>query len=215
MQAAMYLNSTDIIGSDPYVIPKSQVSGVGQATKTINNIINESRPVWMVIQAHNIGNYKFIPDPQNYRSPTFDEMRSMSWQSICNGANGLIYYSYFDLKSNPDVSFDIQWNNLKRIADEIDKVSPVLLSTNTNDNIKVEGTNGVNTWFNRMAKEYNNKIYVFVVNNGSTDGEIKVSFPVSIRTINLWDNNSLNLKNDNSQFIDTLKSFDLKIYVLE
>ena len=128
-QADLYLNSTDVIGSDPYVVPNSQLYKVGEAAQTIARKTDNSRPVWMVIQAHNLGNYKeFIPNPQDYRTPTYDEMRSMSWQAICEGADGLIYYSYFDIKRNPDVPFDAQWMNLKRIAAEIDTVSEILLS---------------------------------------------------------------------------------------
>jgi hypothetical protein len=56
-----------------------------------------------------------------HRSPTAQEMRSMSWQCIAEGATGLVYYSWFDLRKSPDVPFAEQWAHLREIIAEIDK----------------------------------------------------------------------------------------------
>ncbi len=215
-QADLYLNSTDIIGSDPYVVPNSQLFKVGNAVKTITKEVQNSRPVWMVIQAHNIGNYReFIPNPKDYRTPTYDEMRSMSWQAICNGADGLIYYSYFDIKRNPDVPFDKQWKNLESIVKEIDDFSPILLSAKQNDSILVEGVNGDNSWFNWTTREYKNQLYIFVVNNGKSEGNIKIKIPGIFKKITILNYPSTPLNISDSQVTDELKNLDLKIYLAE
>ncbi len=215
-QAAFYINSSDIIGSDPYVVPKAPLYKVGEATKIINQKIDNSRPVWMVIQAHNLGNYKeLISDPQNYRSPTFDEMRNLAWQAICEGASGLIFYSYFDLKQNADVPFDTQWSNLKKIAEEIYNVSDVLLSTEKTDTVKIEGANNDNSWFNWIAKNYNKHLYIFIVDNGKAAGKIKITIPRKYTNVHMLNAPAEKLSITNSEFSDSIGNLELKVYVAE
>eukprot|EP01051_Picozoa_sp_SAG22_P010273 SAG22_NODE_913_length_6527_cov_2.919726_6_plen_182_part_00 len=52
----------------------------------------------------------------------------MAWQAICRGANGIVFYSFFDIKRNDDVPFAKQWTVLSAVAEEIDSYAPVLLS---------------------------------------------------------------------------------------
>ena len=52
----------------------------------------------------------------------------MAWQAVCRGANGIVYYSYFDIKRNDDVPFETQWGILSAVAAELDSYAPVLLS---------------------------------------------------------------------------------------
>ncbi len=215
-QTNLYLNSTDIIGTDPYVVPKLALLHVGMHTVTVKKKLNNSRPVWMVIQAHNIGNYiKFIPNPEEYRSPDYDEMRSMSWQAICEGANGLIFYSFFDLKRNADVPFDEQWSDLKKIAAEIDMFSDILLSTDRIENVKVEGVNSDDKWFSWRAIKYLSYLYIFVINNGESEGEIKIQVPANYSKVQLMKDPLQNIRVTNSEFKDTLQYLNLKIYRVE
>ncbi len=216
VQSELYLNSTDIIGSDPYVVPNLPLDKVGEATLTISRKVDNSRPVWMVIQAHNIGNYgEFIPNPQDYRAPTYDEMRSMSWQAICEGADGLIYYSYFDLKRNPDVPFEVQWSNLKRIAGEIDTFSNVLLSVEKTDSIRVNSSRGDNSWFDWTVRNYDEQFYIFVVTNGKNEGEITFTIPGKYTNVNQINGTMKRIELKDSEFTDTFRNLDLKIYQAE
>jgi hypothetical protein len=213
-QADLYLSSTDIIGSDPYVIPKSQLYKVGEATADVRKA-DESRPVWMVIQAHNIGNYLKFPDQGGYRSPSYDEMRSMSWQAICEGADGLIYYSYFDLKRNPDIPFAVQWENLKRITAEIDTVSGILLSDENKDTVNLISSGNNHSWYSWTSRNYKNKLYIFVVNNGKGEGEIKCTVPGKYKSVQIINDPTKHLTLSGSQFTDTIKNLEVKIYELE
>ncbi len=215
-QTDFYLNSTDVIGSDPYVVPNLPLFKVGEAAKTVAQLTEYSRPVWMVIQSHNTGNYReFIPNTQDYRTPTYNEMRSMSWQAITEGAEGLIYYSYFDLKRNPDVPFDIQWSNLKKITAEIDSFSDVLLSPDKPDTIQVRPIGENNTWFNWTTRNYGSRLYIFVVNNGQSEGRLEFSVPGKYKTVTRLNENPGVLALNNSKFIDTLGNEDVKIYKAE
>ena len=215
-QTDLYMNSTDIIGSDPYVIPNLKIYMVGEAVETIAKKTNDSQPVWMVIQAHNIGNYKeFIPNPQDYRSPTFDEIRCMSWQAICKGAGGLIYYSYFDLKRNTDIPFETQWSNLKNIVSEIYSFSDVLLSEENYDNVQVSNSSGDISWLDWTTKNYSNKLYIFAVNNGKGEGEISFLLPSKYKTLQQVNGIIKKFSLKDSQFTDSFGNLEVKIYKAE
>jgi hypothetical protein len=60
-------------------------------------------------------------------------MRSMAWQCIAAGANGLVFYSWFDLwrmDKDPDVPqpFAGRWQDVAQMAAEIKGLFPVLLA---------------------------------------------------------------------------------------
>ena len=214
-QSGLYMNSTDIIGSDPYVIPNRKINLVGEAVQTIEKKTYSSQPVWMVIQAHNMGNYtEFIPNPQDYRSPTYEEMRCMSWQAICEGADGLLYYSFFDLKRNKDVPFETQWTNLKRIASEIYSYSEVLLSEEKSDSIIVKES-GDSSRLDWTTRKYNNKLYIFVVNTDSSISDAEFILPAKYKSVKVSGNSADKLSLENSGFKDSLGGLELKIYKAE
>jgi hypothetical protein len=77
----------------------------------------------MVPQAHNLACYDLPGVP-----PTRDEMRSMAWQCIAGGANGLVFYSYFDLQRDPAATFTERWNDLKAVGQEIKNLESMLLA---------------------------------------------------------------------------------------
>jgi hypothetical protein len=52
----------------------------------------------------------------------------MVWQAIANGANGIVFYSYFDIQRNADVPFDVQWGRLLDVATEVKLFAPIVLS---------------------------------------------------------------------------------------
>ena len=116
-----YIRTFDVIGSDPYPIGRQPgVHGGGVDQSRPFRQVESARPMWQVPQAHNWGNYEEA-DKKKGRTPSYAEKRSMAWQCICEGATGLVFYSWFDVKRNPDVPFETQWQDLKRIAAEIDR----------------------------------------------------------------------------------------------
>ena len=61
--------------------------------------------------------------------PTVDEMRSMSWQCIASGANGLIYYSFTAIqKQTHGLPFAKAWADICKVGEEVRRYIPVLLS---------------------------------------------------------------------------------------
>ena len=128
-EVAAYLNTFDVIGTDPYPIGRGPASMAAEWTAETFRQVAGARPLWQVPQLHNWANYdQTEAEKRKGHTPSVDEVRSMAWQCICEGATGLVFYSWFDVKRNPDVPFEKQWTGLKQIAAEIDQMAPMLLS---------------------------------------------------------------------------------------
>ncbi|MBX7259280.1 MAG: hypothetical protein K1Y02_23160 [Candidatus Hydrogenedentes bacterium] len=124
-----YMPTFDVIGTDPYPIARISASRAAEYTRATRKGSCYARPVWQVPQVFSWANYSKseTPKPED-RMPTFDEMRSMAWQCIAEGANGLIFYSWFDIRRDKTTPFEEHWPKVKAIAAEIRDMIPVLLS---------------------------------------------------------------------------------------
>jgi hypothetical protein len=124
-QVRDYLPTFDIIGTDPYPIPKDSPAKALHWTRTTVEQTFSARCVWMVPQIFDWTSYK----KPNGRPPTLAEMRCMAWSCIAAGANGLIFYSWFDLwKMDKTTPFEQRWKDVTAMAEEIRRWIPVLLS---------------------------------------------------------------------------------------
>ena len=217
-QVAAYLETFDVIGTDPYPIGRSPASMAAEWTAETFRQVEKARPMWQVPQAHNWANYRKDPaQKKKGRTPSFEEMRSMAWQCLCEGATGLIFYSWFDIKRNPDVPFETQWNELKRIAAEIDQLAPVLLSTEPAPKIEVltdAPEPQVPAWLHWRARRYQGKLYLFVANDGDGAGKIVFRLPVPIRSIRELSGNRA-LSPQDRQWSDELPKLAVSIYEIE
>ena len=120
----------DIIGTDPYPVPDKPLSMVTDWTRQTDRAYFALRPMWQVPQAFDWGGYRseWPGSPEN-RMPTVDEMRSMSWQCIASGANGLIYYSFTAIqKQTHGLPFAKAWADICKVGEEVRRYIPVLLS---------------------------------------------------------------------------------------
>jgi hypothetical protein len=199
-----YMKTFDVIGTDPYPInePYDPETTDGQAAHVGVEVdlslagIDSARPLWEVIQAHNLRNYQ--KTCTGCRTPSAKEERSMAWQAVCRGANGIIYYSFFDIKRNDDVSFAKQWAVLSGVAAEIDSFAPVLLS-DEGAAPPVTITGGVSpadggdapSWLSARARwapstegdAEGNVFYVFVANDGNGAGKVTFKLDSSVGKI--------------------------------
>lgn len=162
-QVGSYLRTFDVIGTDPYPIPDRPAAMAGEWAATTRRAVADGRPLWMVPQAFR------WPDK---RPPTFDEMRSMAWQCIAEGADGLIFYSWFDLRNDPEHPFAERWGELKRVAQEISDMIPVLLSVEEPPAVDVQAP-GVVHW---TIRRYQGAAYVILVNGGEEPATASVRF---------------------------------------
>ena len=135
-----FVPASDIHGCDPYPIPSYIPLRAFNWTKQMNDAVMGSKMIIQVPQAFCWGRYwvKYGYTKEkctNCRRPSYEEMDAMSWMCIAGGANGLIYYSYFDLMARdqatdilPRIPFDEHFGECKQIAERIMAHEKVLLS---------------------------------------------------------------------------------------
>lgn len=124
-----YLDTCDIIGTDPY--PVGSDDDYETCSRWVDAAVEGTfgiRPVWQVPQVFDWGAY-WKDKAEKTRMPSVREMKNMFWQAIAGGANGLIGYSHFDLKKmdwkNPRAK---AWQEVCEAAEEIRRYMPVLLA---------------------------------------------------------------------------------------
>ena len=128
-----YVDTSDVIGTDPYPVP-GPLGMAAEWTRLTREASFGTQPVWQVPQAFDWGLFR-ANTPSNEvacgsnRMPTLGEMRSMAWQCIAEGANGLVFFSYTALeKMNWRMPYEKAWGDVKRLATELDRFIPVFLS---------------------------------------------------------------------------------------
>ena len=86
----------------------------------------------------------------------------MSWQAIVNGANGLIYYSFFDLrKPMVKIPFEESFGRVCRVAAEIKPFIPVIMSIEPAPTAKLVKGDGVDI----RIWNYESATYLLAVNS--------------------------------------------------
>jgi len=198
-----YADTSDIIGADPYPVPQKSMSMASDWTKKVREAVGPNRAVWMVPQAHNNSLYS----KENYRSPTFDEMRSMAYQCLVHGANGLVFYSFFDLKRDPE-GFESRWSDLKKLGEEVKSLIPVLLSEELAPKVQlVSGSREIGY----IARRYDGSIYIIAANesDSSRDAEFSISAEVQIVDV-MFENRTVSI--EKFRLRDTFSPIAVHIY---
>lgn len=163
-QIDSYLATFDVIGTDPYPLPNKPVGVALEWTRSTRDLSFNTRALWQVPQAFDWGAYRKGADQSKTRAPTLAEMRTMTWQCIAAGANGLVYYSFFDLhKMNWRDPFDNRWRDMCAVATEVKEYIPVILSVEPTPQVTVNNPTAIETRLWRTG----NKVYLLAV-NGST-----------------------------------------------
>jgi len=213
-EVADYIETFDVIGTDPYPIGRRGASMAGQWTAETFAQVCRARPMWQVPQLHSWANYRKRPgeDP-GARTPTRDEVRSMAWQCICEGATGLVFYSWYDVKRNPDVAFDTQWTYLKAIAAEIAAAAPMLLSAEAPPKVQVRTDPARPGWLHWLARSHKGASYLFAVNNGDAEGTATFTVGPKVRAVRTIGRDR-EIAVRNNQFSDTFKKLQVRIYEL-
>ena len=149
----------DIVGADIYpisyppgihsLLSNTNLSLVGDYTRTMMDVAEGSRPVWMVLQIAWSG---VVQPGKTLRFPTFPEERFMTYEAIINGARGLIYFggNLGKAMSPADQKLGWNWNFWQRVLrpviQEIGRKSPLypaLVAPDSTLPIKVTGATGV------------------------------------------------------------------------
>jgi len=172
-----YLGTFDVIGTDPYPIPSAPpVRALYYTQQTVSGSLG-LKPVWMVPQIFNWASYRDNQD--NLRPPTLEEMRSMAWQCIAGGANGLAFYSWMDLwrmERKGGESFASRWPDVKQMAREIADFEDVLLSIEPVMSPRVDESPTV-AW---RVYGMDGRTFLVVVNGDEKPAQVSFDFPRDI-----------------------------------
>ena len=121
--------AADVIGLDPYPVPRQPVRRITDFMRDGRKAVFDTLPHWSVPQSFAWLWYHDDFTQANGRFPTLAEMRSINWQHIACGANGLIpfaYHCFFYPLNRQD------WRPLWALAveacREVARMAPVLLS---------------------------------------------------------------------------------------
>ncbi len=122
-KAKDYVNAMDIVMADPYPIPVYPPTMAGNAARRLKNEFNGRMPVWIVPQAFGGGEHWL-------REPTIQEVRTMTWQAIIEGATGIQYFIRQGLNAFPKST--AMWNECGKMAMEVNAIVPWLLTEEKN-----------------------------------------------------------------------------------
>lgn len=205
--ADLFMKSTDIFGTDPYPVygkPEDAVSRPGEWSRSTKAEL-PNRAMWHVVQAHNLSNYDA---GVALRAPNLAELRSMSWQSIAEGATGLMYYSYFDiLRDASGTPYETLWGNLKQVGQEIKPLIPVIMSVEPTPNVQL--MNG-GSWLNWTVRQHEGKTYVIAVNNGKEARQASFKVPNATGVKVVHGNRSIPVTD--GAFTDSFEALGVRVY---
>lgn len=163
-----YMAAHDVLGIDPYPVPKDPISRVLDETRVFAKQTFGLMPAWHVPQAFDWTTY----GSRGARPPTEEEIRNMTWQAIAGGANGIVYYAYHGLTKNEKRKpFKESWGECCRVGEEVKRFFPVLLADPAED-FTVSGAPEHLGW---RAWKQGDKIVLLLVNATREKMEVKLS----------------------------------------
>lgn len=158
-----YSAAFDIVMADPYPIPDNSSSLPGEVANQLKTEFRGKTPVWIVPQAFGGGELWS-------REPTIQEIRSMTWQSIINGATGIQYFVRQGLNYFPKSA--ATWSECGRMAVEVAELTPWLLSDEETLPVISNSKNVIVT-----SRIHNGQLAILAVNK--VNEPVKASFRVS------------------------------------
>jgi len=174
-------STTDIMGVDRYPIPSEPITTVTKEMKLAKEAVKGHKPIIAVVQA--FGWYQYnqaFPDRgrtpseeelKSGRAPTYEETKNMAYQAIVHGANGLLFYCYYDLRVQPQ--YKEYWASIKTIASEVKTLSPIILSTH---NRGAAACSPAEAGIDTLLKELDGELYLIAVN--TSDKPCQATFDV-------------------------------------
>lgn len=155
-----YNATADLTGADIYpvgyppgthsLLPNKEISMVGDYTRTMMEVAEGKKPVWMILQIAWSG--VLPPRGKTLRFPTFAQERFMTYQAIINGARGLIFFGgHIPSAMSPDDAA-LGWNwtfwrrVLRPVIEEVGErgpLYPALLAPDSLLPVKATGAPGV------------------------------------------------------------------------
>jgi len=201
LSSKKYMNALDIVMADPYPIPVYPVTMAGDVAGQLKTEFAGKRAVWIVPQAFGGGELW-------EREPTPQELRSMTWQSVINGATGIQYFVRQGLNYFPKST--AAWGECGRMAMEIAELTPWLLSDedapaafSLSENIIVS------------SKLHDDQLVIMAVNkiNKPVNATIRINVSGDKKARLIFENRSINLSG--GIISDQLAPFGSQVYMID
>jgi len=204
-QNRLYYGVTDVLGVDPYPIPRHPVTMVGEWMETAREAMSAAKPVWCVPQIFQWANYSKNPKD---REPTFAEKRAMIYLALIHRAQGLVGYSYYDLLKGDDKAvFARRWGEVSAIAADVRRLIPALLEG------REAGADRESAVRYRVL-EAGGAAYAIVVNtHGDAAADIAIPIPRGAAATRLDTGRPAALRD--GKLIDTLQALESALYLVK
>jgi hypothetical protein len=195
-----YAEALDIVMADPYPLPELPASMVGEVAGQLRTEFNGRRPVWMVPQAFGGGElWK--------REPTVNELRSMTWQSIINGATGIQYF----VRQGPNYfpKSTVAWNECGSMAMEVAELTPWLLSDE-----KAPDAESSSKVISVTSRLHDGRLLILAVNsiNRPLDAVISIRGINDAKAISVFEDRPVAI--NNGILTDNLGAFGFQAYMI-
>ncbi len=200
LNSKKYEDALDIVMADPYPVPNSAISQIGDVTTQLKSAFYGKKPVWIVPQA-------FGGSEWWGREPSVNEIRSMTYQAIVNGASGIQYFVRQGLNSFPKST--ATWNECGRMALEIAEITPWLLSDEETIPVRTNSRNVAVT-----SALHDGQLLLIAVNNANSPVKVNISaIGLSGTTAKvLFENRSVPVYS--GTFSDFLPAFGSQVYLI-
>ncbi len=151
-RASDYGDAVDVLMVDTYPIPRRPMTWLSDSIdESSGSMSDKGKQVWAVIQAFGWSYFRDSPILKNAKNPTLEEERCLTYLAIVHGAKGILYYTYrggkYEIKDFPE-----HWNDVKKIASELNILSPVLTVPDANNNLVLNLTANVSAHVSRGPK---------------------------------------------------------------
>ncbi len=198
--AKKYSDALDIVMADPYPIPDFSSSMAGDIASQLRTEFKGKRPFWIVPQAFGGGELWS-------REPTIQEIRSMTWQSIINGATGIQYFVRQGLNYFPKSA--ATWSECGRMAIEVAELTPWLLSDEETLPVESYSRNVIVT-----SRIHNGQLIIMAVNkmNEPVSTSFRVTGLYNAQARVLFENRIVSLKG--GVITDQLAALGSQVYLI-
>ncbi|MFQ5786946.1 MAG: hypothetical protein ACE5H1_03115, partial [Thermodesulfobacteriota bacterium] len=151
-KASDYGDAVDVLMVDTYPIPRRPMTWLSDSIdESSMSMSKKGKQVWAVIQAFGWRYVRDSPKLKNAKNPTLEEERCLTYLAIVHGAKGILYFTYsggkYEIKDFPE-----HWNDVKRIASELNILSPVLTAPDANSHLVLNLTSDVSAHVSRGPK---------------------------------------------------------------
>ena len=191
-----------------------QVATPGAGISDLKSQISNKKPVWMVLQIAWSG----VTNPgKTLRFPTLPEERFMTYQSIINGARGVIYFGGQLGVTLSEADKPLGWNwrfwrrVLRPVIEEIGEKSPLypaLIAPESKIRLKVEGSG-----IEYCVREVGDEIFVLACRRDHETSKVAIAgLPLREGTGDVLFESPRKLEVKDGAFTDWFAPFDVHVY---